>query len=192
MRRATVQTNSPGANGLPRCGRPQNKGGNASRPWAVTKTNGTLRASSTSATGYTVWPPRSTSSTATSKPSIAAASSAVARCATGPDHLPADRIPRSPRAMSRPENRLRRPVFAGFPASGVPFPLLPSWRRAIASRSAGTASISRPKHRPPRWGTGIARRESHDDLNAEKALYDVLGSLLRYAYLFLKKHAKIT
>src|SRR5215467_5011119 len=84
MRRATVPINSPGANGLPRCGRPQNKGGSASRPWAVTKTNGTLRASSTSATGYTVWRPRLTSSTAASKPSLAAASSAAAKCATGP------------------------------------------------------------------------------------------------------------
>jgi hypothetical protein len=32
MRRVTVPINSPGANGLPRCGRPQNKGANASRP----------------------------------------------------------------------------------------------------------------------------------------------------------------
>jgi hypothetical protein len=32
MRRVTVPINSPGANGLPRCGRLQNKGGNASRP----------------------------------------------------------------------------------------------------------------------------------------------------------------
>jgi hypothetical protein len=31
MRRATVPINSPGANGFPRCGRPQNNGGNASR-----------------------------------------------------------------------------------------------------------------------------------------------------------------
>src|SRR6516165_10054870 len=32
VRRATVPINSAGANGLLRCGRPQNKGGNASRP----------------------------------------------------------------------------------------------------------------------------------------------------------------
>src|SRR6516165_6507075 len=84
MRRSTVPINSPGANGLPRCGRPQNKGGNASRPQAVTKRNGTLRASSTFATGYTVWRPRLISSTAASKLPLAAASSAAAKCATGP------------------------------------------------------------------------------------------------------------
>src|SRR5262249_40370453 len=137
MSRATVPINSPGANGLPRCGRPQNKGGSASRPWAVTKTNGTLRASSTSATGYNGL---ATEIDVEHRCIEALARSGVERrgqVRDRPDHLPADRL-----QYLREQCRNEKIVFDDQYSPSLPHPVS-SFRCGRHGRAAPPREVPR-------------------------------------------------